>query len=155
MAEVVHALAAAPDEDVYALAHYFAGLMKDAPDTKDTPLDNLADATKSSPEGATLFAGACSACHQPGAPMLQQGRPSLSWSTPLRLDDPQNALSVIVHGLTPKTGHAGPEMPAFGNDFTDHQLTEIAAYLRARFTDRPAWSTLDRAIDHIRQEDRR
>jgi nicotinate dehydrogenase subunit B len=83
--------------------------------------------------------------------MLQQGRPPLSWSTPLRLDTPHNALHVIVHGLAALPGHAGPAMPAFGNDFTDRQLAEIAAYIRARFTDRAEWPGLEQAAAQARR----
>jgi mono/diheme cytochrome c family protein len=41
-------------------------------------------------------------------------------------------------------------MPPFGNDFTDRQLAEIAAYLRARYTDLPPWRGLDEAVANVR-----
>ena len=44
-----------------------------------------------------------------------------------------------MHGLRPPAGRAGPAMPAFGDSFSDRQLADITAYLRARFTDKPPW----------------
>ena len=43
-------------------------------------------------------------------------------------------------------------MPAFGSDFTDSQLAEIAAYLRARYTNLPPWPNLERAVSDVRKE---
>jgi mono/diheme cytochrome c family protein len=153
MAEVVHELAAAPEADVRAIALYFAGLMAKPPGAQtDVPsIDNRSLADQSDPEGAALFAGACAACHEAGAPMMQHGRPPLAWGTSLRQDAPHNVLHVIVGGLTPAAGRAGPAMPAFGDDFTDRQLAEIAAYLRLRYTDLPPWQGLEQAAAKVRQ----
>jgi nicotinate dehydrogenase subunit B len=150
MAEVAHELAAAPEADVRALAAYFSGLMAKARDNKESP-DNTAVATQTHPEGATLFAGACAACHDAGAPMMQQGRPSLGQGTSLHEETPHNTLHAIVRGLAPPHDRAGPSMPAFGGDFTDRQLAEIAAYLRARFTDSGPWRNVEQAARDVRK----
>jgi mono/diheme cytochrome c family protein len=153
MGGVTRELALAPESDVRAIASYFAGLMKDAPGAR-TPLvaiDKRGDADKAHPDGAALFAGACANCHEAGAPMMQQGRPPLGWGTSLRLDTPHDTLHLIVEGLVSPAGPNGPTMPAYGNDFTDHQIAEIAAYLRARFTDLPPWQNLDQAVSDIRK----
>lgn len=154
MAEVTRELALAPEADVHALAVYFARLMADAPAAKghSAARDAQGDADRMHPEGATLFAGACATCHETGAPMMQQGRPPLAWSTPLRAAAPHNTLHVIVQGLASAPGRGGPSMPAFGNDFTDRQLAEIAAYLRARYTDLPAWQNLEQIAAEVRKE---
>ncbi len=153
MAQVTRELATAPEEDVRALAVYFASLMADAPATKAAPptIDKQGPAGKEHPEGAALFAGACAGCHDAGAPMMQQGRPPLAWATSLHQDAPNNTLNVIVQGLAQPADRAGPAMPAFGDDFTDRQLADIAAYLRLRYTDRPAWQNLDRAVTDVRK----
>jgi len=154
MAEVTRALAAAPEADVRAIAGYFARLMAAAPATdKKAPavVDRRNEADQAHPEGAALFGGACSSCHEAGAPMLLQGRPSLAVSTALRIDAPHNALHVIAHGLAAPAGHAGPDMPAFHADFTDRQLAEIAQYLRARYTLLPPWPNPEQAAEHVRQ----
>ena len=156
MSEVTRELAAAPEADVRAIADYFARLLADAPAVKDdrmlqeTLQGRQSRADDAHAEGAALFAGACAACHDPGAPMMQQGRPPLGWATSLHEKTPHNALHVIVQGLAPPSGHAGPTMPPFGNDFTDRQLAEIAAYLRARYTDLPPWRGLDEAVANVR-----
>ncbi len=153
MGEVTRELAAAPKEDVRALAVHFAARMAEAPAAKNdiaTP-DHRSLAEQAHPEGATLFAGACANCHDAGAPMMLQGRPPLSWGTPLREEAPHDTLHIIVEGLAPPAGLAGPTMPAFGNDFTDAQLAEIAAYLRARYTDLPQWRDLDKAVSEVRK----
>jgi mono/diheme cytochrome c family protein len=153
MAQVIRELGAAPEEDVRAIATYFASLMADAPAAHGQPPtnDNRGPAEQASPQGATLFAGACAGCHETGAPMMQQGRPSLAWGTSLREDAPHDTLYVIVQGLTPPNGRPGPTMPAFGNDFTDRQLGEIATYLRARYTDLPPWPDIDKAMSDVRK----
>jgi mono/diheme cytochrome c family protein len=43
-------------------------------------------------------------------------------------------------------------MPAFADSFTDRQLGDIAAYLRARYTDKPPWTDIAEAIGAARLE---
>jgi mono/diheme cytochrome c family protein len=153
MGEVTRELALADEADVRAIADYFARLMASAPAARSAAptTDRQSAADVLHPEGAAMFAGACAVCHEAGAPMMQQGRPTLAWGTPLHLAAPNDALHVIVHGLTPPDGRAGPTMPAFGRDFTDRQLAEIAAYLRARYTEKPAWQEIERAVGDVRK----
>jgi mono/diheme cytochrome c family protein len=152
MGDVTRELALADEGDVRAIAGHFARLMAKAPAARSPAptTDKQSAADQAHPEGAAMFAGACAACHEAGAPMMQQGRPTLAWGTPLHLATPNDALHVIVHGLTPPAGRAGPTMPAFGDDFTARQLAEIAAYLRARYTDKPAWQEVERAVGDVR-----
>lgn len=54
-------------------------------------------------------------------------------------------------------GRALPPPPPqiFGRaaaSLTDAQVTSITAYLRARYTDKPAWSNLDQAVAKARKE---
>jgi mono/diheme cytochrome c family protein len=149
MAGVTRELSAAPEAEVRAIAAYFARLMIKAPGA--TVIDQREAADEANPEGAALFAGACGACHESGAPMMQQGRPSLTLSTSLRLQTPHNALHVIDAGLRTPGNRAGPAMPAFGDDLSEQQIARIAAYLRARFTDFPPWQNLDRALSDVRK----
>jgi mono/diheme cytochrome c family protein len=153
MGGVTRELAQAPEQDVRAIAAYFAGLMKDAPDaqTPGAAIDRRRDADQTHPEGAALFAGACATCHEVGAPMMQQGRPPLAWGTPLREDSPHDTLHLIVEGLASPAGPTGPTMPGYGADFSDHQIAAITAYLRARFTDLPPWQNIEQAVSDIRK----
>jgi mono/diheme cytochrome c family protein len=154
MANVTRGLAQVPDEDVRAIAVYTASLMADAPAAKQDraePVDRLAEAQRAHPEAATLFAGACAVCHEPGAPMMQEGRPHLAWGTPLHADNAHGTVRIIMKGVTAPPGAAGPTMPAFVDMLDDRQIREIAAYLRARFTDKPPWSDTGDAVAEARK----
>ena len=157
MGKVTRGLAQAPAKDVAAIAVYVASLMSGAPAAKDdlpTP-DRQDVADQAHPEAALLFAGACGACHAPGAPMMQQGRPPLSWGTPLHEDTPHDTVRIIMQGLASPAGPSGPAMPAFADSFSDRQLGDIAAYLRARYTDKPPWPDIAQAIGAARLAEKR
>jgi mono/diheme cytochrome c family protein len=154
MGGVTRALAQAPDQDVHAIAVYVASLMADAPATKqDRPetVDRLTVAQQAHPEAASLFSGACAVCHEPGAPMMQQGRPPLAWGTPLHEDNAHDAVRIIMRGLIPPAGPASPTMPPFADMLDDRQVRELTAYLRARFTDKPPWSDVGDVVAQARQ----
>lgn len=158
MGPVVHGLSRAPEADVRAIARYIASLSADrAGDGANTaaplPPDRADEAARANPAGATLFAGACAGCHEGGAPMMTQGRPGLSTVTALQLDQPDNAIRAILQGIHPPTGSAGPTMPPFAASLTDAQVADLAAYLRTRFSDRPAWTSLEAASATVRKEE--
>jgi mono/diheme cytochrome c family protein len=152
MGSVTRGLAQASEDDVHAIAVYFASLMAHAPAAQGLPpadKGNVADAAH--PEAAALFAGACATCHEAGAPMMQEGRPSLAWGTPLHENTPNDTIQIIMHGLAPPAGRSGPTMPAYGDSFSDRQLADITAYLRARYTDKPPWPDVPRAVAQVRK----
>jgi nicotinate dehydrogenase subunit B len=152
MGSVTRGLAQASEDDVRAIAVYFASLMAHAPAAQGLPpadKGNVADAAN--PEAAALFAGACATCHEAGAPMMQEGRPSLAWGTPLHENTPNDTIQIIMHGLAPPAGRSGPTMPAYGDSFSDRQLADITAYLRARYTDKPPWPDVPRAVAQVRK----
>ena len=154
MAGVTRALAQVPEEDVRAIAVYIAALMERAPASKQDqpqPVDRLTVAQQQHPEAAALYAGACATCHDPGAPMMLQGRPVLSWGTPLHEDNPHDTVRIILQGLMPPGGAAGPTMPAYADMLSDQQVQELAAYLRTRFTNKPAWSDVPAAVAEARK----
>ena len=151
---VTRALAQVPEDDVRAIAVYISSLMDDAPASRqDQPqsVDRLAVAQQQHPAAAALYAGACATCHDPGAPMMQQGRPPLAWGTPLHEDAPHDTVRIIMQGLSPPAGDAGPTMPAYADVLSDQQVRELAAYLRTRFTDKPAWSDVEAAVAEARK----
>jgi mono/diheme cytochrome c family protein len=120
---------------------------------RDLPVaDHAEQAATAHPEGAALFAGACATCHAEGSPMMAEGRPALNLGTPLHDNTPRDAIQILLRGLEPPTGRAGPAMPAYGDIFTDRQLVDIAAYLRARYTDQPPWPDLPRSVAQARKE---
>jgi nicotinate dehydrogenase subunit B len=154
MGDVTRALAHARDDDVRAIAIYIASLMAEAPAAKQDKAeatDRLATAAQAHPEGAMLYTGACAGCHDAGAPMMQQGRPPLAWGTPLHVDTPNDTVAIILKGLASPAGANGPTMPAFGDLLDDGQVRELTDYLRARFTDKPPWPDVGKAIAQSRQ----
>lgn len=158
MGGVTRALSQVPDEDVRAIAVYVASLMATAPAARQDqgePVDRLSDAARAHPEAATLFAGACATCHEPGAPMMQQGRPHLAWGTPLHTDNARDTVAIIMKGMVSPAGPTGPTMPAYADLLDDRQVQELAAYLRARFTVKPPWPDVNAAVAQSRQQEAR
>lgn len=152
MGPVAHHLADAPEADVRAIATYIVSLMAPAPghppdQTATAPADHAETAAQAHPRGAALFTGACAGCHGPGARMLEEaGRAPLSFVTAIQADDPLNTVNAILQGLQAPVGETRPLMPAFADSLTDPQVAEIAAYVRARYTDHPAWNGLERTV---------
>lgn len=158
MAPVVQDLAGVPEEDVQAIATYIASRMTGTTSTRISsgPVDRREVAAAQFPEAATLFAGACAGCHDHGAPMMDQGRPALSDVISIQLDTPDNVAQAILSGIASPLDGRTPYMPAFGASLTDPQITGLVNYLRARFSDRPAWRDVATRITDIRKsgEDR-
>jgi mono/diheme cytochrome c family protein len=46
-------------------------------------------------------------------------------------------------------------MPAYADMLDDRQVQELAAYLRARFTDKPPWPDVPAAVAQSRQDETR
>jgi mono/diheme cytochrome c family protein len=159
MGAVSHDLSEVPDADVRAMATYIAS-MTGAPDpAREQQVAARAASAQTPPpalagsEGATIFAGACAACHGAGAPMMLDGnRPSLALGSSVTAPTPRNATQVILYGLQPQPGEQGPWMPGFAGSLTDAQLASVLAYVRARFTDLPAWTDIQPSVHQIRQD---
>ena len=151
MGSVVHELARASPADLRAIAVYLAQRMAPAAGAPARPPDHADAAARAHPAGALLFAGACATCHEAGAGMMMEGRPPLQLGTPLDEDNPRDVISIVRRGLEPPVGPAGPSMPAFADSLTDAQLADLVAYLRARYSDRPAWRDLAKAVADARK----
>jgi mono/diheme cytochrome c family protein len=147
MAPVTESLANVPKEDVRAIAVYIASLSEGrhaAP-----PPTKIGDAPSAT---ATIYAGACAVCHDRPQGDTSQGL-RLSLSSSLREPRARNTLNVILHGIASRPGDPGPFMPGFDGTLTDAQITDIAAYIRNRFTDAPAWGNIGNEIGKIRKDD--
>jgi mono/diheme cytochrome c family protein len=158
MGEVSHDLSNVPEDDVRAIAAYIAS-MTGAPDpARVQQVASHAAAAQTPPaalaasEGAAIFAGACAGCHGAGAPMMLDGKPSLALGSAVTAASARNATQIILYGLQPQTGDRGPWMPGFAGSLTDAQVASVLTYLRARFADRPAWTELESAVRHLRQD---
>jgi mono/diheme cytochrome c family protein len=150
MGPVAHGLSELPEAEVRAIATYVVSRMGQR--AARAPLDREAEAARTVPQGAALFAGACGSCHGVGTPMLVQGRPSLMHAGDLQHDDPRNTIQAMLQGIAPPVGRAGPYMPGYADALTDAQLASLAAYLRARYTERAPWPDLVQAVGSARKE---
>jgi mono/diheme cytochrome c family protein len=152
MEPVTDDLLTVPAEDVRAIAVYTAFLMQGSRQTAATPVDREQNAAREHSQGAALFIGACGGCHGEGAPMVAQGRPPLSHVSVIQETDPRNTLNAILQGIALPIGERGAYMPAFADDLGDREIAQIAAYLRARFSDHPPWPNLEKAVAAARRE---
>jgi mono/diheme cytochrome c family protein len=144
MTAVTEQLAAVPEADVRAIAVYVASLMP-----KSAPEPKMVRGVSNAP-GLALFAGACGGCHAADAPMTQGGAPELSLSTAVHAPSPQGVIQVILQGIPWREGKSAPYMPSFASALTDAQVAELAGYLRATYSDKPAWSDLPAEVARVR-----
>ncbi|HWI26527.1 MAG TPA: cytochrome c [Stellaceae bacterium] len=160
MRPVTQDLAQATAQDVRAIAIYVASLRGPVSDAKRQRADALAararrpaseTAAASGDLGALLFAGACARCHQGGPSLVPPRGIDLALSSVVSAPDPGNAIFIILDGIHPEEGQRGPSMPGFSGSFTDQQMAALLRYLRARYSDRGPWQTLDSRIHDIRQ----
>ena len=154
MGPVVESLSQVPEADVRAIATYIAARMAGRELGSGSPrsTDEPGRAASLAPEGATLFAGACAGCHGPGAPMMGQGRPQLGLASSVTDAEPTSAIQAVLRGIEPPVAGRGPRMPPFADSLSDAQVADVLAYVRARYTDRPAWPRLPAAVRDARKE---
>lgn len=161
MADVIRNLAAVPDSDIKAMATYVASLAgapsKERQDQGsraiarargEGPVTRSAAATA---PGASVYAGACAVCHgeagrQPLDPAL-----NLALSTSVRAVTPDNLVRVVLGGIGRTDNRPGPQMPGFAGALTDRQTADLVDFVRANFTERPAFAGVDVAIKKARR----
>ncbi len=154
MATVVRALAAAPDDDLRAMAHYLASLgSRDAPARTASAV--VADARLASPlpdASQRMFESACGACHHDGdGPRPFGVNVPLALATRLHADRPDNLLRIVVDGVREPAGRDVGFMPSFAEALDDRQLVELAGWMRRRYApDRPPWPDLPEAVRRVR-----
>jgi len=147
MAEVVSNLSDVPDSDVRAIATYMAEVFgAPTPERQRRADDVLAQlksptvpAADTNTSGAAIYAAACATCHMTKR-SLPYGGVDLHLSTAISAADPRNAANIILSGIRPVEGERSPIMPGFAASMTDAQLAALLGYLRAGFSDGPAWS---------------
>jgi mono/diheme cytochrome c family protein len=151
-------LSTVPEEDVRAIAHYYADIDHAAERSKHDAAA-LALAMEQSRAGligpnpdpdAKLYQGACAACHYNAAPSPILGRPDLALNNALWLDEPTNLFQVMLHGLSAEEGQSGVAMPSFYNALSDADMARIAAYLRRTRTTLPPWTDLEKKAAAVR-----
>jgi mono/diheme cytochrome c family protein len=95
----------------------------------------------------------CASCHATHAPMTTfGGRPSLALSTAVNAQNPRDTLRLILNGIPAERGTRGAFMPGFADTFSNAQIADLAAFVRASFSSQTAW-TLDEAdVEKLRKE---
>ncbi|HEX4768691.1 MAG TPA: molybdopterin cofactor-binding domain-containing protein [Lichenihabitans sp.] len=157
MAPVVSELAALPDEDRRAMAHYLASFQPAASDPAavEAAVDRLRQRTASPlaapEEGARIFGGACTVCHAPDGPTMFGVRPELALNTSVHAEHPDNLVRVILDGIMEPAHGALGTMPGFAGTFSDRQMGDLVRYIRARFApDAPPWDDVEASVARLR-----
>jgi mono/diheme cytochrome c family protein len=163
MAEVVSNLSSVPDSDVRAIATYMAGVFgAPTPDRKRQGDQVLADAktpplqlpstqaSQASPAGASIYAAACATCHE-GERALPYGGVNLGLSTAISAPDPRNVANIVLSGVRPVEGERSSIMPGFAASMNDDQVAALLNYLRARFSNQPAWTGVEKTVQDARR----
>jgi mono/diheme cytochrome c family protein len=92
--------------------------------------------------GAQVFQSQCAECHRQG------GQPvSLGLSTVVNAPDAANLINISFYGIQPPpVGSLGRSMPGRAIQLSDEQMADLAAFVRDRFSDRPAWENIPAAV---------
>jgi mono/diheme cytochrome c family protein len=157
MAQVTAKLAEASDADVHAMAVYVASLMagsKGGPaQTPNQPIltsgDSLAPPKiiqASADRGATIYATACSSCHDSGR-LPPFGGIDFHKSTAIHADSPQNIINMVLFGLPAAEGRMGATMPGFAGTLSQDEMVALLGYVRSTYGDgKPAWSNANQLV---------
>jgi mono/diheme cytochrome c family protein len=104
-------------------------------------------------DGALIFAGACATCHHDGG-QLPVSRPlPLALSSVVNEDSADNFVRIVLHGIHPPAGQAGPMMPGFEGALTHRQLAALAAYVRQQYSQMPAWQNVEKTVSNAHRQE--
>ena len=101
-------------------------------------------------EGARLYAAACAGCHE-GPRAMPYGGIDLALSSGITGPSARNLVNVVLHGLPAAEAARSPIMPGFAATLDDRQSAALATYLRARFSDKPAWNDVENTVREARR----
>jgi len=156
MRAVVRSLARLPDDDVQAIATYFASLNTPLGAPLEPALARgltpTAPATDQHRAGEKVYLQHCASCHgTPGSP------PSVAKS-PLGLTAslwaryrPFNLLLTVLNGIDGSDGLPG-SMPGFRDKLSDQELEALVVYLRASHTTLPPWGLISDRVTRARND---
>lgn len=158
MAPVVAGLAALPETDVRAIAHYIASLspQPDTAQVADLARHRAAGVdiatTLGLENGRRTFEAACAVCHTESGGVGHFGvRPLMGLNTSVSQATPDNLMHVLMNGIDQPATEALGYMPGFRDAFDDRQIAELASYIRARYApNQLAWRDLDTAAARAR-----
>ncbi|MDR6407203.1 c-type cytochrome [Paraburkholderia terricola] len=167
MLPVTRDLASVPEQDVEAIATYILSIQKPRPAVANVSAQaaeqgetqgktqgiTQAETSASAQRGAILFGASCAQCHGPAAPMQAIGeRPTLAYSTAVNAATPRNAIQMMLGGIGWHGADTMNYMPAFGEIYSDRQIADLAAYIRATYSQRGAWNDVEATVAKVRKE---
>lgn len=160
MAPVVNHLYDQSEDDVFAIAAYFAS--RQPPPLSDaqreavlagaSALDwekNPAWRPAKTPDDPSLlrgmeaYADQCANCHRQGS---RDAPVPLALTTTVNAPDPRNVIHIVFDGIRPPRGALQRSMPEFGASISDDDIVDLLKYLRWHFTDRPPWENIARHV---------
>jgi mono/diheme cytochrome c family protein len=158
MAEVVSNLASVKESDVRAIATYMAGVFGAPTPERRRQAEAVlarvktpsAHASQTNTAGAAIYTAACATCHETNRP-LPYGGVNLGLSTAISSPDPRNAANIVLSGVRPVEGERSPIMPGFASSMNDDQISALLNYLRSRFSNRPAWTGVEKTVADARR----
>jgi len=161
MTAVSNALREQNEDDVFAIAAYVMSLQAPArapteQQARERSAKAFADAVEAAEPaelkqdaslqlGANIFNARCVECHKPS------GRSApLALGSAIHLPDPINVVRVIIEGIKPPEGSLGRSMTAFGQQLSDAEIAAVTRYIRARFSQGPAWRDVEAKVSLAR-----
>ena len=169
MQGVVHALSAANEEDVRAIAVYFMSNLGASTAERDTraqeslrraqqgPLATQTLAFSGTTDdvaqmnlGTSIYQGTCASCHDAGRRTSSNGALQLPLAVAVHDPDPRSLIRIIRDGIEPADGEPGRWMPGYGAALTDEQITALVTYLRRAATHEPPWADVARRVQEAR-----
>ncbi|MBB2202438.1 cytochrome c [Gluconacetobacter tumulisoli] len=139
MAEVVsHSLRYLTARDISAMVTYLRTLPARPSDetVANVPPDTLAAAGSNRTNGGELFAGACGGCHLKDGQGRQVDVAALWGARSLGETQGRNLVKVLVEGSRLDTPQGAMTMPAFGPEYRDQDIADIANYAIGHFSHR-------------------
>jgi mono/diheme cytochrome c family protein len=158
MAEVVSNLSSVQASDVHAVAVYMTSVfgpptqdrLRHARDLRMQIKSSQGRPSQTDTAGASIYAAACANCHDTDRPP-PYGGVNLGLTTAISAPDPRNAANIVLSGIRPVEGERSPIMPGFASSMTDQQISALLNYLRARFSNQPAWTNIEKTVQDARR----
>src|SRR5579863_8037087 len=158
MAKVVSNLSSVPEGDVHAIATYMTSVfglptqdrLRQASAVREQIKSPPAEPALANTSGASIYAAACASCHESDR-KLPYGGVNLGLSTAISAPDPRNVINIVLSGVRPVEGERSPIMPGFASSMTNEQISALLNYLRARFSNQPAWSGVEKTVQDARR----
>lgn len=156
MSEVVHAgLRALPDEDVRAMAIYFADIAEAVEGAAPADIPSLLDRqdgemTAQERRGGQVFRSFCVSCHFTAPDAPQANRPALAVNSAVIGPDPTMFVHVVLNGVSAEEGGLDAQMPGFRGVLSDQDVADVAAYLRGAYGGRGDWPDVAERASEVR-----